>query len=83
MNRHEAAARQKKVDALTKSIWRGLPPEDRRNDRTIEIFETMLPEFRAQFAAVADVLPPSDTTWAMVVDWIRVHVRWAQQDSAA
>lgn len=83
MSRHEALARQKKVDALTVTIWSILSPMERRSDRTVAMFETMLPEFRAHYANVAEVLPPSDTTWAMVVDWIRVHVRWAQQDSAA
>lgn len=83
MNAHKSRARRKKVDKLTTSIWEGLPPEDRRDDATVEVFATMKPAFRAQFAAIAGVLPPSDETWAMVVEWLRNHVRWAQQDSAA
>lgn len=83
MTAHEHLARQKKVDAITAAIWEGLTPEERRSDQTVETFATMKPAFRAQFAAVAGQLPPSDKTWAMVVEWLRVHVRWAQQDSAA
>lgn len=83
-NPHEQIGRERKAQAIARFLWLQIPRQDRTNQQLPAGIAAVDEQERDIFAAHAGQKPPSDETWARVVELIGEKIaderRWLSMD---
>lgn len=74
-NFHEQLNREAKAQRLVRRIWAQLPPELRRHPRLAASYAKSTEAQRCGWAEIAGENPPSEQTWARVVELLEERSR--------
>lgn len=77
-NVYEEAARRRKADAIVAYLWENMRPSDRVDAESLEALREGPQEARDMIAHWAGQNPPSEQTWALVVEGISKLVQAAR-----